>query len=231
MSIGAECIDVCNAFLNWVKRSQRIIPRLHPVKVNVGSYLIVEKGWINVEGSINAFLAKRTRLFARLMYRFSRVNELFKSESDYINVLKHHEFVHHDLCFGLPFPDHSIDYIYTSHTLEHFYPDVAQNLLLEAHRTLKSGGRIRVCVPDLEHAFVLYSTGQKKKALEYFFQDSRSTRFHRHRYMYDFELLQSVLQKAGFTFIERCGYRQGHVPDIEKLDNRPEETLFVEAVK
>jgi len=231
MDIGAECLDVCNAFLTRVKRSQRIVPKVQPVKVNVGSYLNVEKGWINVEGTINAFLAKKVTFLARLMYRFSRVSEIFKSESDYINVLKSHEFVHHDLCFGLPFTDNSIDYIYTSHVLEHFYHDDAKNLLHEAYRTLKSGGRIRVCVPDLKHVIDLYSAGQKEKALEYFFQDSKSTRFHRHRYMYDFELLHSALGEAGFTSIEKCDYKQGHVPDIEKLDNRPEETLFVEAVK
>ena len=231
MALAARCLDLLNTFLIRMKRSQRIVPNVRPVKVNVGSYLIVQDGWINVEGTIHAFLAKKIKILARLMYRFSRVKESFKSESDYISVLKRHHFIHHDLRFGLPFADNSIDYIYTSHTLEHFHPEVAQNLLREAYRTLRSGGRVRVCVPDLKHAIDLYTAGQKTKALEYFFQGASLTHFHRHRYMYDFELLHLALRNAGFTSIEQCEYRQGHVPDIEKLDNRPEETLFIEAIK
>jgi hypothetical protein len=49
--------------------------------------------------------------------------------------------------------------------------------------------------------------------------------------MYDFDLLRSELTKAGFSKIERRSYRDGDVPDIALLDNRPEETLYVEATK
>jgi predicted SAM-dependent methyltransferase len=104
-------------------------------------------------------------------------------------------------------------------------------LALEAYRVLKKGGRARICVPDLEHAIMLYRSGDKEKALGYFFLDSTAGAFYRHRYMYDFDLLQSILGKIGFTVIERCSYREGKVPDIDKLDNRPEEMLYVEAVK
>jgi hypothetical protein len=47
--------------------------------------------------------------------------------------------------------------------------------------------------------------------------------------MYDFELLSAVLQDAGYRDIRQCRYREGEVPDLHLLDNRPEETLFVEA--
>jgi len=36
---------------------------------------------------------------------------------------------------------------------------------------------------------------------------------------------------AGFVNITRCTFRKGHVPDVEVLDNRPHETLYVEAQK
>ena len=231
MSYAASLVDVCNSFLTRMKRSQCVIPRVEPVKVNLGSYLVVEDGWINVEGTIHAFLSKNAAILAKLMFRFSRVNEMFSSEREYIDVLKTHDFVHHDLTYGLPFPDNSVDYIYTSHVLEHLYPDSARNLLHEARRVLKDGGLLRICVPDLKHAIDLYLSGQKERALEYFFQDSCTGAFHRHKYMYDFEMLEHALDEAGFASVQQCAYRQGRVPDIERLDNRPEETLFVEAVK
>jgi hypothetical protein len=39
------------------------------------------------------------------------------------------------------------------------------------------------------------------------------------------------LEQVGFWDVEKCSYRQGKVPDIDRLDNRPDETLYVEAVK
>ena len=53
----------------------------------------------------------------------------------------------------------------------------------------------------------------------------------RHKFMYDFELLCNALQASGFKDVTRYRYRQGAVPDVELLDNRAEETLFVEARK
>jgi predicted SAM-dependent methyltransferase len=135
------------------------------------------------------------------------------------------------LDFGLPFPNDSVDYLYASHILEHFYPDVGENILRDAYRVLKKSGRIRICVPDLKHAVDLYLNGQKEDALGYFFKDSKPSRFYRHKYMYDFELLEAALKKAGFSSVEKQSYQHGRVPDIEKLDNRPEETLYVEATK
>jgi hypothetical protein len=49
--------------------------------------------------------------------------------------------------------------------------------------------------------------------------------------MYDFELLAAELSAAGFGDVQRCAYRAGRTPDLDHLDNRPEETLYVEAAK
>jgi predicted SAM-dependent methyltransferase len=224
-------IDALNSLITSAKRSQLVLPHGNPVKVNIGSYLLVEQGWINVEGTVHALLAGKTKLLARLMYRHSHVREVLNSEQEYVDILQKHTFVHHDLKYGLPFPNASVDYIYASHVLEHFYPEVAQHLLEESYRVLKLGGRARICVPDLRHAVSLYEQGNRDRALEYFFQGPRVTPFHRHKYMYDFEILGTALQNAGFSSVQRQAFRQGRVPDIDKLDNRPEETLFVEAVK
>jgi hypothetical protein len=49
--------------------------------------------------------------------------------------------------------------------------------------------------------------------------------------MYDFDLLSSLLSSTGFRSVEHCAYRQGVTPDLTELDNRADETLFVEARK
>jgi hypothetical protein len=77
----------------------------------------------------------------------------------------------------------------------------------------------------------IYEKGEKEKALQYFFPTSESGHFSRHKYMYDFDMLSKLLEKTGFTRIVRCSYKQGKTPDLDVLDNRPEETLYVEASK
>ena len=140
-----KAVDIVNALLIRVKRSQRIVPKGEPVKVNFGSSLIVQDGWINVEGTLHAVAGKWPKVLQKLLYRGSSVRE-WLSEEEYLRILRTQAFVHHDLDFGLPFPDASVDYLYASHVLEHFYPDVGQNILRDAHRVLKKGGRMRICV-------------------------------------------------------------------------------------
>lgn len=56
----------------------------------------------------------------------------------------------YDLRKGLPYSEGTFDAVYTSHVLEHLSPETAQASLREQLRVLKSGGIIRVVVPDLE---------------------------------------------------------------------------------
>lgn len=51
---------------------------------------------------------------------------------------------------GIPLESNSADVVYHSHLLEHFTKPAAVNFIKECHRVLKSGGIIRVAVPDLE---------------------------------------------------------------------------------
>jgi len=56
-----------------------------------------------------------------------------------------------DLKRGLPFPDDTFEFIYSSHVLDHFvFPKQVTFILREALRCLKHGGVLRVSVPDLE---------------------------------------------------------------------------------
>ncbi len=219
-----------NLLVAWAKKSQRIVPTGTIIKVNLGSSIAVTDGWINVDGSPHVLFARLPKPMLKLMYRLSDARNWCGDENLYINQLKTLRYVHRNLEYGLPFPNESVDYLYSSHVLEHFCKDTAERVLRDAYRVLRKGARLRVCVPDLQHAFELYEQGHAEQALTYFFEPRRGS-FNPHRYMYDFDLLASLLRKVGFTSIEKCGYKQGQVPDLDRLDNRPDETLYVEAVK
>jgi predicted SAM-dependent methyltransferase len=62
----------------------------------------------------------------------------------------------------LPFDDNSVDAIYTSHTLEHIFPDRLPAIMNEFFRVLKEGHKIRVVVPDLDIAIKAYYNNDRK---------------------------------------------------------------------
>jgi SAM-dependent methyltransferase len=62
----------------------------------------------------------------------------------------------HDLRRGVPFPEASFDVVYHSHVLEHFSRADALKFLAECLRVLRTGGTIRIAVPDLEQIARLY---------------------------------------------------------------------------
>lgn len=201
------------------------------VKVNMGCGLAIAPGWINVDASLNALFGGAPVGVLKLLYRATGASRYYSRE-EYCRRLGEHRFVFHDLGRSLPFREATVDYFYSSHFLEHLFKKDAERLLRDCYRALRAGGVIRIAVPDLAHAVSLYQAGEAKKMLDdYFFVDDLSSYLARHKYMYDFELLKAALERAGFKEIRRCAYQDGATPDVDILDNRPEETLFVEAVR
>jgi predicted SAM-dependent methyltransferase len=56
----------------------------------------------------------------------------------------------HNLLNGIPFENNTFDVVYHSHVLEHFNQVDGKKFIKECYRVLKSGGIIRIAVPDLE---------------------------------------------------------------------------------
>ena len=233
MKMIRPLIDGATRLIGYVRRNRRVSLKGGPgaVKVNIGCGLALAKDWINVDASLNALVASWPRFAHQLLYRLSGSNRYY-SLDQYCELLEKNIFVHHDLSHSIPLRDQTADFIFSSHFLEHLFRRDAERLLKDCLRVLKHGGTIRICVPDLAYAFSLYASGEKEKMLEnYFFVEDRESFLARHKYMYDFELLKKLLESIGYTQVTRCEYRHGRTPDIDQLDNRPEETLFVEAVK
>lgn len=228
--MSRRLIDSITNLCAWLKRNRIIKLKGEFAKVNLGSGLSVASGWINVDASLHAFFSKCPRFVLKMFYRISDPKKRY-SQEQYCDILRNHIFVHHNVEYGVPFAGNSVDYLYSSHLIEHLFKENAMKFLKEAYRVLKKDGIFRICVPDLEYAISLYQKRDKEQALHFFFSTSKSGYFSRHKYMYDFDLLGQLLEEAGFTNIVRCSYRKGNTPDINVLDNQPEETLYVEASK
>ncbi len=213
------------------------------VKVNIGSEANVVPGWINYDISPYIILSKHKSL-RKLLYALRLISK------------EGYEFrfppsvIRRDVRKGLPLPDESVDFIYCSHFLEHLTYQDAIKVLKECHRVLKQKMWIRIVCPDLRLLASKYLEGDlrffqvsRKDELSYAFikalsiLDERSflrkfiVPYNIHHYMYDFDSLKSLLVMCGFSRVEKRGFRRGITPDIDKLDNRPLESLYVEAQK
>jgi predicted SAM-dependent methyltransferase len=164
---------------------------------------------------------------------------------DWVNIdLAQSADISMDLRQGLPFSSNSCEAIAAIHVLEHFTLSEAEQLLTECYRVLNRGGILRLGVPDLHifaRAYVeqdtnFYSWPGPHDGLR-FAGETLADRFmfvvlgEGHCYCYDYDSLRHLLRNVGFKIIERCEYKVGNIPDVHSLDNRPEVSLFVEAVK
>ena len=61
-----------------------------------------------------------------------------------------------DLGKKMPFKDSSVDYIYSSHLLEHLTWIEGNKLINDCYRVLKKGGKIRILIPDFRKIFKCY---------------------------------------------------------------------------
>jgi len=235
MSYLSWIIDFSIDAVGKLRRNRKVYPpkdeRDGLVKVNLGCGLRVVQGWLNIDGSLNAMLASWPNWIHKILYRFSGARQYYSLEK-YCDILKNHQFIFHDLAISLPLYENTVDSIYSSHFFEHLFKDDAANLLNACAKALKCGGIIRISVPDLAYAVSLYGLGKKTEMLEdYFFVSGKGSYLARHKYMYDFDLIRTALEQAGFSGVTRCEYGQGKTSDLEMLDVYPDVSLFVEAIR
>ena len=120
-----------------------------PRRLHLGCGTTAPAGWINLDGSWNARLAKHPRL--RSVLKTLRLVPRREAE-----IAWSPDVLIHDVRKPLPFPEGSISEIYTAHMLEHLYFTEALRVLKECHRVLAPGGVLRVVVPDLRAIVMEY---------------------------------------------------------------------------
>jgi len=209
-------------------------------KVNLGCGTTVLEDWINIDGSFNAYISKFP-LIRNFLFKIGLI------PSDIYDITWPHNIIVRDVRKKFPFKDDSIDYIYSSHLIEHLTKDQANKMLEECFRVLKIGGLIRIATPDLEILTRKYiddlenkiSHCPSEKFLDILgvFQNKESSLLikifdhSQHKWIYDYNSIYILLDSIGFSKIEKKSYQEGQMPNIEFLDNRPDQSLYVEAVK
>lgn len=210
-----------------------------PILVNLGCGPIQPKGWVNVDYSNRARLAKHLPILDRL---FTRLGLIPPTEfSTHTTII--------DLRRKLPFAESSVQGFYAGELLEHLLPNQAEALMRECFRTLIPRGRLRVNVPDNyefwkqycnEHEDMLKKprnlwNDECSKQIGMFFNDIcikrpiLSSMGHYHKWAYDEVTLILQFEKAGFVGVKRRKLHDSEIPDIEAVEKRA--YLVVEGTK
>jgi len=137
--------------------------------------------------------------------------------------------------------DGTVDTIYACHVLEHFGRHEVENVLKCWSKKLKSGGKIRIAVPDFEAVCKRYMEKKDIRELIGFTSGGQKNEYDYHKMIFDFESLSLLLQKAEFEQISRYDWRetdhaflddysQSYLPHMQKDSGRLM-SLNIEATK
>jgi predicted SAM-dependent methyltransferase len=194
------------------------------IKINIGCGLSGIAGWHNLDNSPTIPLS-----------RIPVINRLVKTPAWPRDVRRY------DVRKGLPFPDSSVRYIYSSHTFEHFTNAESLAIAKECFRVLAGLGILRIVVPDLERIAREYLADPNPQAAQTFL--SRLSLNHsiqdvihpgsNHAQMFDGKALVHLLREAGFEQVALSCFGESAIPEIAdiELEVRKRESLYVEARK
>lgn len=162
-----------------------------------------------------------------------------KGSNGWITVDTSHECdLYWDLREGIPFPDGTVDAIYSSHLFEHLTYAEGQGLLRECLRALRPAGSFSIVVPNARMYIEGY-LGLREIPEEYF---GWREAYHRttaidavnyvaymageHKYMFDQENLLHVLSAAGFADVRQRDFE----PETD-MPERDFESIYAIGIK
>lgn len=141
----------------------------------------------------------------------------------------------------LPFPDNSLERIYSEHVLEHLPYKTGIFFLQQAYRTLKPGGILRIAMPDLDDLIDGYQKDWRRfdwvNWKEFAFIKTRAEminiafRWWGHQHLYNQEELTRALADAGFSKFDFVEHSQSEHDDLRNLETRSDSKLIAEAIK
>lgn len=127
-------------------------------------------------------------------------------------------------------PTGAVDHIYACHLLEHFGRKEFMDVLREWRRVLKTGGTLRLAVPDYEACAKLYVDGKLEGGLPTILglmMGGQRDRYDFHKMAFDERSLTGYLKEAGFRDVYRWDwheadhagiddYSQAYLPHMDK---------------
>lgn len=208
-------------------------------RLHLGCGLNTPEGWIHLDASWNAWLAK----YPILRKSLKAIHLLPADQKD---IPWKSGILIHDVRKPLPFQDNTFNAIYASHLLEHLYLEEAKGLLKECFRVLLPTGVLRMVVPDLRSIILEYVgdkpfgklsndtetinradrlnkrlllRGPEPKSGNLFYKIYTLLKdFHSHKWMYDAESLTFYFKQAGYVDVQEMQFLQSRIEGIEKIE-------------
>ena len=210
------------------------------LKVNIGCGRTPTEGWLNFDNSPAITLAK-----SPIKYKLAKqLGLLNKQQIENIEWNKANNIEFADATKSIPLETSSVDCIYTSHMVEHLSQEGVKSFLSEVKRVLKSGGVVRIAVPDLKiavHDYLksndanefmrrMHTQAPPINTLKQKFNLLVSGYRH-HQWMYDGNSLSKLLQEMEFNNVEICDNGKTNISNSEALNlyERAEQSVYVEA--
>lgn len=199
-----------------------------PKRLHLGAFDRAIDGWVNTDITPHIYIP-RIPMLPFLLYKIGKIDKA-RYEQHKKGVFKRLKFV--DLTKKLPFIDNTFEAVFSSHVFEHLFLDEIERLANEILRIMIPGGVCRISVPDLGKIVATFKEEDPREFLTGIFETTtRKAVKNQHHSGFTGPFLKKLFLDAGFSEAKVCRFRQGKCPDITILDNRPDGSLFFEAVK
>ncbi|MEJ7596924.1 MAG: methyltransferase domain-containing protein [Kofleriaceae bacterium] len=142
-----------------------------------------------------------------------------------------------NLSWGLPVADGTVAFAFAGHVFEHLYfAGEALQLLREVRRVLQPGGVFRFQIPDMglfleryaaddreffahwrKHATKMFGVFETpmETVMMYSQVGRAASEFFAHKMGYDFETIEKLAHRAGFTTVTRSDYMASEHPELQ----------------
>ena len=210
------------------------------LNLNIGCGDTPTKGWRNYDNSWSVRLAKNNVL----TYVLRKTGLFSASQLKFISFAENSNILWANGIKRIPENDSTADAVYSSHMIEHIEKEDVVLFFKEVRRILKSGGIIRLAVPDIKQQVEKYI---KDEDADKFIETTYLTRKYpktfidkikyliigdrNHQWMYDGKSLCNLLSSAGFN--EPCILEPSLTtipnPGMLDLKERLPESVYVEA--
>ena len=144
---------------------------------------------------------------------FVNIDANFQRKTDYLL----------DVRAGLPFPDSSMEFIYSCHLLEHLHLTEAIRLLKECHRVLNPKGYMRLTLPDFEFVLRILSGDEEShfprsfrsrhgQAINFLFCEGQ------HKYGFSREVVEELALDLGFSKVVAADSADENISNLAKIE-------------
>ncbi len=207
--------------------------------LNLGSGPDYVEEFINIDRSPNILLTK-FKIFKKLLFKIGFLSENQMKDWDNRIVRKDVRKINYD--------EESINFIYSSHFLEHIYYWEAIDVLKKCYKFLTPGGMLRLALPDLDQFINQYQQDLKINSyqaainlevslLSYPLEKPQLlaklflTKDHVHKWHPSVGLVMHILKEIGFSNIKQRKFQEGTFISLTSVEHRNDMTFYIEATK